>query len=116
MGFDTHILAATRLLNAQPAPSPTHPRLGRAVKHAEPTYRTSGELYRHQAFESVPINDRQRGDLIFFGNKAGVVHHVAIYLGDGTMMESYGDTAAIRKYSPQYGSSYVLPYAKRVFR
>ena len=58
-------------------------------------------------FESVPINDRQRGDLIFFGNKAGVVHHVAIYLGDGTMMESYGDTAAIRKYSPQYGSSYV---------
>lgn len=30
MGFDTHILAATRLLNAQPAPSPTHPRLGRA--------------------------------------------------------------------------------------
>lgn len=23
MGFDTHILAATRLLNAQPAPSPT---------------------------------------------------------------------------------------------
>ena len=29
-GFDTHILAATRLLNAQPAPSPTHPRLGRA--------------------------------------------------------------------------------------
>ena len=32
MGFDTHILAATRLLNAQPAPSPTHPRLGRAIK------------------------------------------------------------------------------------
>ena len=32
MGFDTHILAATRLLNAQPAPSPTHPRLGRARK------------------------------------------------------------------------------------
>lgn len=31
MGFDTHILAATRLLNAQPAPSPTHPRLGRAA-------------------------------------------------------------------------------------
>ena len=34
MGFDTHILAATRLLNAQPAPSPTHPRLGRAVNLA----------------------------------------------------------------------------------
>lgn len=32
MGFDTHILAATRLLNAQPAPLPTHRRMGRATK------------------------------------------------------------------------------------
>ena len=56
-----------------------------------------------------------QGDLIFFGNKAGVVHHVAIYLGEGKMMEAYGPTAAIRSYSAQYGSSYVLPYAKRVF-
>ena len=86
------------------------------LKHAEPTYRTSQQLYANKNFQSIPINDRQRGDLIFFGNKAGVVHHVAIYLGDGTMMESYGATAGIRAYSAQYGSSYVLPYAKRVFR
>lgn len=111
LGFDCSGLVLQALYAAGYDPQPIN-----VVKHAEPTYRTSGELYRHQAFESVPINDRQRGDLIFFGNKAGVVHHVAIYLGDGTMMESYGDTAAIRKYSPQYGSSYVLPYAKRVFR
>ena len=45
-----------------------------------------------------------------------MVHHVAIYLGDGTMMEAYGATAGIRAYTPHYGSSYVLPYAKRVFR
>ena len=86
------------------------------VKHAEPTYRTSQQLYAHGSFQSVPIEQRQRGDLIFFGNKAGVVHHVAIYLGDGTMMEAYGATAGIRTYTPHYGSSYVLPYAKRVFR
>jgi cell wall-associated NlpC family hydrolase len=111
LGYDCSGLVLQAIYAAGYDPQPIN-----VVKHAEPTYRTSGQLYANKSFQSIPINDRQRGDLIFFGNKAGVVHHVAIYLGDGTMMESYGATAGIRAYSPQYGSSYVLPYAKRVVR
>ena len=85
------------------------------VKHAEPTYRTSQQLYAHGSFQSVQIEQRQRGDLIFFGNKAGVVHHVAIYLGDGTMMEAYGATAGIRGVTESYGASHLAPNLKRPF-
>ena len=111
LGYDCSGLVLQAIYAAGYDPQPIN-----VLKHAEPTYRTSQQLYANKNFQSIPINDRQRGDLIFFGNKAGVVHHVAIYLGDGTMMESYGATAGIRAYSAQYGSSYVLPYAKRVFR
>lgn len=110
LGFDCSGLVLQAIYAAGYDPRPIT-----VVKHAEPTYRTSQQLYAHSAFTSVPIAERRRGDLIFFGNKAGVVHHVAIYLGEGKMMEAYGPTAAIRSYSAQYGSSYVLPYAKRVF-
>ena len=111
LGFDCSGLVLQAIYAAGYDPQPIN-----VVKHAEPTYRTSQQLYAHKSFLSIPIAQRQRGDLIFFGSKAGVVHHVAIYLGNGTMMEAYNDTAAIRAYTPQYGSSYVLPYAKRVFR
>ena len=85
------------------------------IKHAEPTYRTSRQLYAHTGIRSVPRSERRRGDLIFYTNSSGVVHHVAIDLGDGTMMEAYGRYAAIRKISARYGSSYIAPYVKRVF-
>ncbi|QIK73477.1 hypothetical protein G7070_15935 [Propioniciclava coleopterorum] len=110
LGFDCSGLVLQAIYAAGYDPQPIS-----VVKHAEPTYRTSQQLYAHRNFASIPLEQRRRGDLIFFGSKAGVVHHVAIDLGDGTMMEAYGPTAGVRRYTPQYGSSYVLPYVKRVF-
>lgn len=37
----------------------------------------------------VPVGQQQRGDLLFFDyNGDGVIDHVAIYLGDGTMIHT----------------------------
>ena len=41
--------------------------------------------------EGVPLDSLRRGDLLFFGNTdTGRVNHVAIYLGDGLILESSG--------------------------
>ena len=50
------------------------------VKQAQPTYRTSLELFNHPRLMKVPTTQLQRGDLIFYGSP---VHHVAVYLGGG---------------------------------
>ncbi len=85
------------------------------VKHAEPTYRTSQQLYAHTGMRTLPSAQRQRGDLIFYQDRSGAVVHVAIYLGDGTMMEAYGATAGIRGVTESYGASHLAPNLKRPF-
>ncbi|HHU40064.1 MAG TPA: C40 family peptidase [Propionibacterium sp.] len=110
LGFDCSGLVLQAIYAAGRDPQPIN-----VVKHAEPTYRTSRELYAHPGLLSVPVAQRRRGDLIFYTNSAGTVHHVTIDLGDGTMMEAYGRHAAIRKVVPQYGISYIAPYVKRAF-
>lgn len=42
--------------------------------------------YQYQKGTQVPVSQMQRGDLIFYG--PGGSQHVAIYLGDGTMIEA----------------------------
>lgn len=110
LGFDCSGLVLQAIYAAGRDPQPID-----VIKHAEPAYRTSRELYAHPALLSVPLAQRRRGDLLFFTNSAGTVHHVAIDLGDGTMMEAYGRYAAIRRITYRYGISYIAPYVKRVF-
>jgi cell wall-associated NlpC family hydrolase len=59
------------------------------VKHAQPTYRSSRELYDHAKLMHVPLSERRRGDLLFYGEDGGrgAIYHVAIYLGEGKMIE-----------------------------
>jgi cell wall-associated NlpC family hydrolase len=68
------------------------PRPITTVKHTEPGFHLSSKLYRHDGFKHVPVDDRQRGDLLFYGNPE--IYHVAIYLGDGRMMEAVGWSTA----------------------
>ena len=110
LGFDCSGLVLQAIYAAGRDPQPID-----VVKHAEPAYRTSRELYAHPRLLSVPVGQRRRGDLIFFTNASRVVHHVAIDLGDGTMMEAFGRYAAPRKVVDRYGISYIAPYVKRVF-
>ena len=42
-----------------------------------------------QKKKTVPIGQVEAGDLVFFGDDGGV-HHVAIYSGNGQMIEAEG--------------------------
>ena len=42
--------------------------------------------YQYQRGTQIPVDEAERGDLLFWGN--GGNQHVAIYLGDGMMLEA----------------------------
>ena len=43
----------------------------------------------------VKFEERERGDLIFYGNEQGIVIHIAIYLGDDQVIESWPNEVQI---------------------
>jgi len=50
--------------------------------------------YQYQKGEYIDPNNMERGDLIFYG--PGASQHVAIYLGDGTMLEAPQSGSTVR--------------------
>ncbi len=62
----------------------------------------------------VPFQDAQRGDLIWYSQEeafSGDKYHVAIYLGDGMMLESPNPARTVRIVPVRYGE--LWPYAGR---
>ncbi|ROQ60583.1 cell wall-associated NlpC family hydrolase [Rathayibacter sp. PhB152] len=47
----------------------------------------------------VPYSQRQRGDLLFWSDSPGDYYHVAIYLGDGQMIEAPNPNSPVRVHS-----------------
>lgn len=45
---------------------------------------------------SVSFNNMQAGDLLFFGNTRSSIFHVAIYLGDGTMIHASTPSSGVK--------------------
>jgi cell wall-associated NlpC family hydrolase len=68
------------------------PRPITTVRHTEPGFHLSSKLYHHDGFKHVPLDERRRGDLLFYGDPE--TYHVAIYLGDNRMMEAVGWSTA----------------------
>lgn len=66
--------------------------------------------YQYQKGTKVDPSNMQRGDLIFYGPNAE--YHVAIYLGDGTMLEAPQSGSSV-KVSPVRWSG-MSPYAVRL--
>ena len=59
------------------------------VRHAKPGYEfESRNLYKSKKFKKVSYRNKKRGDLVFYCGRNGVVNHVAIYLGNGKIIES----------------------------
>lgn len=81
-------------------------------------YRTQGIYLPHWSvaqYDSgmkVPVDEAIPGDLIFWGD-GGVVYHVAIYLGDGQIIEAPTFGVPVRVTSI-YNWGSVMPYAVRV--
>ena len=60
------------------------------VTHALPGHEyESRNLWNSNHFTVVPFDERERGDLIFYSNDAGIVIHIAICLGDDQVIESW---------------------------
>lgn len=90
-GIDCSGLVMQALYGAGLDISPINP-----VRHAHPGYEyESRNMWASSKFLHVPYSQRQRGDLIFYQNSSGVVIHVAIYLGNNQVIESWPNQVVV---------------------
>ncbi|WP_200834467.1 C40 family peptidase [Amycolatopsis alkalitolerans] len=66
--------------------------------------------YQYTAGRHVPLSQMRRGDLLFWGSSD--IHHVALYLGNGMMIEAPESGMVVRVTPVRYGD--ILPYATRL--
>jgi cell wall-associated NlpC family hydrolase len=66
--------------------------------------------YQYDAGRHVPLSQMRRGDLLFWGRSD--IHHVAMYLGGGMMIEAPQSGMVVRVAPVRYGD--ILPYATRL--
>ncbi|GAB3168019.1 NlpC/P60 family protein [Amycolatopsis stemonae] len=67
--------------------------------------------YQYTAGRRVPLSQMRRGDMLFWGG-AGGIHHVALYLGGGQMVEAPQSGLRVRVAPVRYGG--IMPYATRL--
>lgn len=67
--------------------------------------------YQYTSGMQVPLSQIQRGDMLFWGASSGV-HHVALYLGNGQMVEAPYSGSSVRIAPVRYGD--IMPYATRL--
>jgi cell wall-associated NlpC family hydrolase len=68
--------------------------------------------YQYNSGQKVPLSQARRGDMLFWGYDNGRIHHVALYLGDGQMIEAPYSGARVRVAPVRYGG--IMPYATRL--
>ncbi|MEU1993887.1 NlpC/P60 family protein [Nocardia gamkensis] len=66
--------------------------------------------YQYNAGTRVPVDDRERGDMLFWGPNGS--QHVALYLGDGKMVEA-PESGDVVKVSPVREGG-IMPFAVRI--
>ena len=67
---------------------------------------------QYNAGRKVPVSDVQPGDMLFFKNGRAPIHHVAMYIGDGRMIEAPYTGADVRVVPMRTRG--LLPQATRV--
>ncbi len=67
--------------------------------------------YQYRSGDQVPLSQMQRGDMLFW-NDGGSIHHVALYLGDGMMVEAPYSGGHVRVVPVRYDG--IAPYAVRL--
>ena len=55
----------------------------------------SRNIWNQASFKKVSYSDKKRGDLIFYKGPSGYVNHIAIYLGDGKVIEAYPNAVRV---------------------
>ena len=68
--------------------------------------------YQYDKGNRVPIGQMRPGDLLFWA-QSGTIHHVALYIGDGKMVEAPYSGGSVRVTPIRYGDG-LMPYAVRM--
>lgn len=66
--------------------------------------------YQYESGRKVPLSQMRRGDMLFWGTSR--IHHVALYLGNGQMIEAPQSGLRVRIAPVRWGD--ILPYATRL--
>jgi len=66
--------------------------------------------YQYEYGRKVPLSQAQRGDMLFWGTSG--VHHVALYLGNGQMIEAMQSGTYVHVTPVRYYD--IMPYAVRI--
>ena len=67
--------------------------------------------YQAQAGQQVPLSQMAPGDMLFWAT-GGRIHHVALYIGNGQMVEAPYSGSHVRIAPVRYGG--IVPYATRL--
>lgn len=85
-----------------------------SVRHSKPGYEyESRNLWTSKKFKTVPYGQRKRGDLIFYRGRNGLVNHIAIYLGNNKVIESWPNKVVVWPIKNSHRSN--ILGVKRVF-
>ncbi len=86
------------------------------MRHQQPGFRTAAAIY-DAPMRHLPVGQRRRGDLLFWSDSRGHITHMAIYLGEGRIVESSvsGGGVATRGMRPSTASLRTMPDAVRPF-
>ena len=69
--------------------------------------------YQYNSGRKVPLAQRQPGDMLFWAYRGGRIHHVALYLGNGRMVEAPYSGGQVR-IVPLRSTGGLLPYVTRM--
>lgn len=84
------------------------------VRHSKAGYEyESRNLWKNKKFKSIPYTKKKRGDLIFYKGRGGAIIHIAIYLGNGKVIESWPNKVVIWPIKNSHRSR--IAGVKRVF-
>ena len=89
-GVDCSGLVMQALYSAGIDPDPVSP-----IRHSKPGYEYESRNLWNLPMKHVSYSERQRGDLIFYANSSGTIIHVAIYLGNDKVIESWPDKVVV---------------------
>lgn len=89
-GLDCSGLVMQALYSAGIDPAPVSP-----IRHSRPGYEYECRNLWNLPMKHVPYSQRQRGDLIFYKSANGTIIHVAIYLGNNRVIESWPNKVVV---------------------
>jgi cell wall-associated NlpC family hydrolase len=71
---------------------------------------------QYWAGAQLPVRQAQPGDLLFWGydtSNPDSIHHVAMYLGNGRMVEAANQTVPLRQRAVSFNEPELMPLAVR---